>query len=100
MFRSAKGLFSNFSPKVLSAAGRVSVEVRYRLVSAVMYKPGHYATCSLDEEVGQWYLFDGMLQGEGGEGPNGRGRRISPPTHAQSLGGKFWSVVLYARVSV
>lgn len=84
--------------QVPMGVGAAPVEVRYRLVSAVMYKPGHYATCSLDEEVGQWYLFDGMLQGEGGEGPNGRGRMIPPPVRAQSLGGQFWSVVLYARV--
>ena len=74
------------------------VELWYRLVAAVMYKPGHYATCVQDAEMGQWLLFDGMLQGEGREGPNGRGRVIPPPSRAQSHGGKFWSVVLYARV--
>ena len=79
-------------------AEAATVELKYRLVAALMYKPGHYATCTLDEETGQWLLFDGMLQGEGREGPNGRGRVISPPCHAQSLGGKYWSVVMYARV--
>ena len=34
----------------------------------------------------------------GRDGPNGRGRIIPPPTRAKSLGGIFWSVVLYARV--
>ena len=54
--------------------------------------------CTLDEETGQWLLFDGMLQGEAGEGPNGRARVIPPPMLARSFGGDFWSVVLYARV--
>ena len=45
------------------------VELQYRLVAAVMYKTGHYATCTLDEEMGYWLLFDGMLQGEGRDGP-------------------------------
>ena len=75
------------------------VELLYRLVAAVMYKPGHYATCTLDEETGQWLLFDGMLQGDGGEGPTGRGHVIAPPERAHSLGGLFWSVVLsFARI--
>ena len=60
-------------------------------------KAAHYATGTLDEETGQWLLFDGMLQGEGGEGPNGRGHVIAPPERAHIPGGLFWSVVLYAR---
>ena len=78
--------------------GVAPLELQYQLVAAMVYKPSHYATCLLDEETGQWLHFDGMLQGEGGEGPNGRGCVIPPPTHAHSIGGKFWSVVLYARV--
>ena len=31
--------------------------------------PSGYATCILDEETEQWLLFDGMMQGEGQEGP-------------------------------
>ena len=77
--------------------GAQSIEVQYRLVAALMYKPSHYATCMLDEETGQWLRFDGMLQGQGNEGPNGRGLVIAPPVSARSLGGLFWSVVLYAR---
>lgn len=80
-------------------AGSRPVELHYQLVAAVMYKPGHYATCLLDEESDRWLCFDGMLQGEGGEGPKGCGVVIPPPERAQSLGGVFWSVLLYARVA-
>ena len=56
-------------------------------------------TCLLDEENGQWLYFDGMAPpSEGGDWPNGRGRVIDPPICAQSLGGLFWPVLLYAQV--
>ena len=80
------------------ANGTQPIKVQYRLVAATMYKPSHYATCMIDEETGQWLQFDGMLQGEGAEGPRGRGIVIPPPNCASSLGGLFWSVVLYAHV--
>ena len=76
------------------------VELRYRLIAATMFKPGHYATCVLDEGDGQWFMFDGCLRGEGQEGPRGRGFRIPPPDRAASLGGEFWTILLYARVQL
>ena len=39
--------------QVPMVVGAAPVELQYRLVAAVMYKPGHYATCMLDEEMGQ-----------------------------------------------
>jgi hypothetical protein len=79
--------------------GRRQVQLRYRLVAALVMKPSHYATCMLDQENGHWLHFDGMLQGEGREGPTGRGKIITAPKHANDVGGKFWSMVLYERVA-